>query len=106
MTGHILGLLVVSMLVCCAYSLNAPGSGDRHPSNLLINRMTGQVVHVDFGDCFESAVHRKVCVYIFRSDANANGSMQYYPERVPFRLTRMLVQAMEASFVQPFVERS
>jgi FKBP12-rapamycin complex-associated protein len=31
------------------------GLGDRHPSNLLIHRITGKVVHVDFGDCFEVA---------------------------------------------------
>lgn len=29
------------------------GLGDRHPSNLLIDRETGRVVHIDFGDCFE-----------------------------------------------------
>lgn len=56
------------------------GLGDRHPSNLLIDKYTGQVVHVDFGDCFEVAMHR-----------------EKYPERVPFRLTRMLTFAMEVS---------
>jgi hypothetical protein len=35
-------------------------------------------MHVDFGDCFEVAQKRSK-----------------FPERVPFRLTRMLVQAME-----------
>jgi len=56
------------------------GLGDRHPSNLLIDKFTGQVVHIDFGDCFEVAMHR-----------------EKYPERVPFRLTRMLTFAMEIS---------
>ena len=56
------------------------GLGDRHPSNLLIDKITGQVVHIDFGDCFEVAMHR-----------------EKYPERVPFRLTRMLTYAMEVS---------
>ena len=56
------------------------GLGDRHPSNLMIDRITGQVVHIDFGDCFEVAMHR-----------------EKYPERVPFRLTRMLTFAMEVS---------
>jgi FKBP12-rapamycin complex-associated protein len=37
-----------------------------------------QVVHIDFGDCFEVAMERSK-----------------YPEKVPFRLTRMLVNAME-----------
>ena len=56
------------------------GLGDRHPSNLLVDKFTGQVVHIDFGDCFEVAMHR-----------------EKYPERVPFRLTRMLTYAMEVS---------
>jgi len=60
MVGHILGL------------------GDRHPSNLLLERVTGKVIHIDFGDCFEVAMHR-----------------EKFPEKVPFRLTRMLTHAME-----------
>lgn len=62
MVGHILGL------------------GDRHPANLLLDQITGKVVHIDFGDCFEIAMHR-----------------EKFPERIPFRLTRMLVSAMEVS---------
>lgn len=65
MVGHILGL------------------GDRHPSNLMLDRRTGKVLHIDFGDCFEVAMHR-----------------DKFPERVPFRLTRMLVHAMEVSGVE------
>lgn len=60
MVGHILGL------------------GDRHPSNLMLERKTGKVVHIDFGDCFEVAMHR-----------------EKFPEKIPFRLTRMLTHAME-----------
>ncbi|KAI5299430.1 phosphatidylinositol kinase- protein kinase tor1 [Ascosphaera atra] len=59
------------------------GLGDRHPSNLLLDRITGQIVHIDFGDCFEIAMHR-----------------EKYPERVPFRLTRMLTFAMEVSNIE------
>jgi FKBP12-rapamycin complex-associated protein len=59
------------------------GLGDRHPSNLLLDRVTGRVVHIDFGDCFEIAMHR-----------------EKYPERVPFRLTRMLTFAMEVSNIE------
>ena len=40
----------------------------------------GRVIHIDFGDCFEVANHR-----------------DKYPEKIPFRLTRMLVNAMEVS---------
>ncbi|KAJ7823024.1 phosphatidylinositol 3-kinase [Mycena leptocephala] len=65
MVGHILGL------------------GDRHPSNLLLERSTGKVIHIDFGDCFEIAMHR-----------------EKFPEKIPFRLTRMLTHAMEVSGIE------
>jgi phosphatidylinositol kinase/protein kinase (PI-3 family) len=58
------------------------GLGDRHPSNLLIDRFSGSVIHIDFGDCFERAANR-----------------QFLPEVVPFRLTRMMVKAMGPSGV-------
>jgi FKBP12-rapamycin complex-associated protein len=35
MVGHVLGL------------------GDRHPSNMMMDRNSGRIVHIDFGDCFE-----------------------------------------------------
>ncbi len=35
------------------------GLGDRHPSNLMLHRDTGQLIHVDFGDCFEVAQKRE-----------------------------------------------
>ncbi|OHT09624.1 hypothetical protein TRFO_21428 [Tritrichomonas foetus] len=53
------------------------GLGDRHPSNIMIQRDTGSVVHIDFGESFESAINRKV-----------------HPEKVPFRLTRVLINAI------------
>ena len=59
------------------------GLGDRHPSNLLLDRQTGEIVHIDFGDCFEIACHRPK-----------------FPEKVPFRLTRMLIKAMEVGGIQ------
>ncbi|TRM60259.1 armadillo-type protein [Schizophyllum amplum] len=59
------------------------GLGDRHPSNILLERSTGKVVHIDFGDCFEVAMHR-----------------EKFPEMIPFRLTRMLTQAMEVSGIE------
>jgi FKBP12-rapamycin complex-associated protein len=59
------------------------GLGDRHPSNLMIDRQSGAIMHVDFGDCFEVAMHRPK-----------------FPEKIPFRLTRMLVAAMEVSGVE------
>merc|ERR1739841_215928 len=52
------------------------GLGDRHPSNLMLDRHSGKILHIDFGDCFEASMNR-----------------EKFPEKVPFRLTRMLVQA-------------
>ncbi|KAI6224301.1 Serine/threonine-protein kinase TOR [Aphelenchoides fujianensis] len=59
------------------------GLGDRHPSNLMLDRLSGKIVHIDFGDCFEVAMKRVK-----------------YPEKIPFRLTRMLVRAMEVTGVE------
>lgn len=56
------------------------GLGDRHPSNLMLDRLSGKILHIDFGDCFEVAMTR-----------------EKFPEKIPFRLTRMLVNAMEVS---------
>ena len=53
------------------------GLGDRHLNNLLMSRKNGQIIHIDFGDCFEVAMKR-----------------DKYPEKVPFRLTRMLIKAL------------
>ena len=59
------------------------GLGDRHPSNLMLDRVSGKIIHIDFGDCFEVAMQR-----------------DKYPEKIPFRLTRMLVNAMEVSGIE------
>eukprot|EP00932_Pfiesteria_piscicida_P012571 SRR837773.23970.p3 GENE.SRR837773.23970~~SRR837773.23970.p3 ORF type:complete len:173 (+),score=49.55 SRR837773.23970:32-520(+) len=76
-TTYCRSLAVMSMV---GYIL---GLGDRHPSNLMLARESGQVVHIDFGDCFEIAAFR-----------------EKYPERIPFRLTRMLLNALEVSGVE------
>eukprot|EP00002_Diphylleia_rotans_P004010 TRINITY_DN1288_c0_g1_i6.p1 TRINITY_DN1288_c0_g1~~TRINITY_DN1288_c0_g1_i6.p1 ORF type:complete len:2340 (-),score=509.17 TRINITY_DN1288_c0_g1_i6:204-7223(-) len=76
-TNYTKSLAVMSMV---GYIL---GLGDRHPSNLMMDRYTGKVLHIDFGDCFEVAMHR-----------------EKFPEKIPFRLTRMLIQAMEVSGIE------
>ncbi|ORY29148.1 armadillo-type protein [Naematelia encephala] len=65
------------------------GLGDRHPSNLLLDQVSGKIVHIDFGDCFEVAQQR-----------------DKYPEKVPFRLTRMLIHAMEVCGITGTFSRS
>eukprot|EP00003_Mantamonas_plastica_P010783 TRINITY_DN2025_c0_g1_i1.p1 TRINITY_DN2025_c0_g1~~TRINITY_DN2025_c0_g1_i1.p1 ORF type:complete len:2240 (+),score=782.23 TRINITY_DN2025_c0_g1_i1:702-7421(+) len=70
----------LSLMSMVGYML---GLGDRHPSNLMMDRGSGKVVHIDFGDCFEVAMHR-----------------EKFPERIPFRLTRMMINAMEVSGIE------
>ena len=53
------------------------GLGDRHPLNIMIQRSTGKVIHVDFGDCFEVTRERV-----------------QFAETVPFRLTRMMISVL------------
>ncbi|GAX78992.1 hypothetical protein CEUSTIGMA_g6432.t1 [Chlamydomonas eustigma] len=59
------------------------GLGDRHPSNLMLDRYSGKLLHIDFGDCFEASMNR-----------------EKFPEKIPFRLTRMMVKAMEVSGIE------
>ena len=51
------------------------GLGDRHLDNILLNKSTGQVVHIDFNVCFEKGARLRV------------------PECVPFRVTANMVAA-------------
>lgn len=76
-TNYTRSLAVMSMV---GYVL---GLGDRHPSNLMLHQLSGKIVHIDFGDCFEVAMAR-----------------EKFPERIPFRLTRMLVNAMEVTGIE------
>jgi FKBP12-rapamycin complex-associated protein len=76
-TNYSRSLAVMSMV---GYIL---GLGDRHPSNLMMSRKTGKIIHIDFGDCFEVAMKR-----------------DKFPEKIPFRLTRMLIKALEVSGIE------
>ena len=49
----------------------------------MLEKTTGKLLHIDFGDCFEVAMQR-----------------EKFPEKIPFRLTRMLVAAMEVSGIE------
>ncbi len=52
------------------------GLGDRHSHNVLIDQRSAEVVHIDLGVAFEQ------------------GKFLTTPERVPFRLTRDIVDGM------------
>lgn len=65
------------------------GLGDRHLCNIMINKRTGKLVHIDFGDSFEVAQYRS-----------------NYPEKVPFRLTRLLQNALEVSRIEGTFRKS
>ena len=49
----------------------------------ILHALAGKLLHIDFGDCFEASMHR-----------------EKFPEKVPFRLTRMMVKAMEVSGIE------
>lgn len=71
-------LLILSSGLFFFFRFNA-----RHPSNLMLDRLSGKIIHIDFGDCFEVAMTR-----------------EKFPEKIPFRLTRMLINAMEVRGTQ------
>ncbi|KAK6906072.1 hypothetical protein I203_100054 [Kwoniella mangroviensis CBS 8507] len=58
------------------------GLGDRHCSNILIDQVTGELVHIDFGIVFEDG--RKLRI----------------PEKVPFRLTNDIVDGLGISGIE------
>ena len=58
------------------------GLGDRHLDNILFDIRTGEVVHIDYNVCFDRGLKLKV------------------PEVVPFRLTKMLTEALGIAGVE------
>ncbi|OXU25092.1 hypothetical protein TSAR_000011 [Trichomalopsis sarcophagae] len=63
------------------------GLGDRHVSNILLDKSTAEVIHIDFGIAFEQ------------------GKVLPTPETVPFRLTRDMEVAMGVSGVEGTMRR-
>ena len=62
--------------MCAGYVI---GLGDRHSHNILLDRKTAEVVHIDLGVAFEQ------------------GRFLNTPELVPFRLTSNIVDGMGAT---------
>ncbi|ANB13526.1 DNA-binding protein kinase TEL1 [Sugiyamaella lignohabitans] len=58
------------------------GLGDRHCSNILVDTLTGEIIHIDLGIAFDQ------------------GKLLPIPETVPFRLTRDIVDGMGISGVK------
>lgn len=57
------------------------GLGDRHLDNILLDKATGEIIHIDYNICFEL------------------GKQLSVPERVPFRLTRNVIHAFGSAGV-------
>lgn len=58
------------------------GLGDRHLDNVLVDLSTGEVVHIDYNVCFEKGKTLRV------------------PEKVPFRLTANIEEALAITGVE------
>lgn len=58
------------------------GLGDRHLDNILIELNSGEVVHIDYNVCFEKGKTLRV------------------PERVPFRMTQNVEEALGVTGVE------
>ncbi|KAG2132781.1 hypothetical protein DEU56DRAFT_812008 [Suillus clintonianus] len=63
------------------------GLGDRHVANILIDNGSGEVVHIDLGIAFDQ------------------GKLLRIPERVPFRMTRDMVDGMGKCGTQGVFQR-
>lgn len=66
-TNYTRSLAVMSMV---GYIL---GLGDRHPCNLMLDRVSGKIIHIDFGDCFEvrAAESPSACVGVVTATDDA-----------------------------------
>lgn len=64
------------------------GIGDRHVSNILMDKSTAELIHIDFGIAFEQ------------------GRCLPTPELIPFRLTRDMVSALGPSGVEGVYRKS
>ena len=69
----------------------------------MLNRLSGKICHIDFGDCFEVRMWYSLCSAECLKIIDESFSILFkvamtrekFPEKIPFRLTRMLTNAME-----------
>lgn len=72
----------------------------------MLDRLSGKILHIDFGDCFEvreyflTVHYPQIILYLSETEFHHNPQQvamtrEKFPEKIPFRLTRMLTNAME-----------
>jgi serine-protein kinase ATM len=80
------------------------GLGDRHTSNILMDTLTGELVHIDLGIAFD-----QVCRLLINPSSIGSwilqGKLLAIPETVPFRLTRDMVDGMGIAGTQGVFQR-
>ncbi len=83
------------------------GLGDRHIQNILIDKETAELIHIDLGSCWENFIGNFSCqlVSAFLGVAFEQGKTLPTPELIPFRLTRDLVDGMGVTGVNGVFKR-
>ena len=84
------------------------GLGDRHIQNILIDKETAELIHIDLGLCCDYSLaipHTSVSISLFLGVAFEQGKTLPTPELIPFRLTRDLVDGMGVTGVDGVFKR-
>ncbi|KAL0173758.1 hypothetical protein M9458_029726, partial [Cirrhinus mrigala] len=89
------------------------GLGDRHIQNILIDKETAELVHIDLGMCTEKLMLQKIfALFMFSPSlsfhtgvAFEQGKILPTPETVPFRLSRDIVDGMGITGVEGVFRR-
>jgi serine/threonine-protein kinase ATR len=93
----------VRFVVCPFFTFrNLLSLGDRHGENILFDSVTGDTVHVDFNCLFEKVS----CADSISIKFTQQGKTFEIPEKVPFRLTQNLVDALGVTGVEGVYRRA